>query len=305
MQTELQSGIIVRGRMQPPQLLHTNNRGTPARDTGVAGALNPVPADQTPGLASGPGWPLAPRPVLSQRTKRTWRSDRCSFVHDATHQQTQIFTGSAECLCVVGTKTGNEEHKQVRKCPWRAIYANFQVGIAPINRRLFYFATGGLTFVEMAICKIDTSFPLQQRQLLQARSLPLKPPHTICSSAGSVTATRRLRLREVHWANLGAMHCQSRPRLQVARQVDLGRFLARLDRFPLGPPGCSYISFRQRNAAQPDWCNLTPYLCSQTSLARPAGCKLARLPRPFTSKWPKAVVIPHAQVARTRAGSMT
>lgn len=87
---ELQSGIIVRGRMQPPQLLHTNNRGTPARDTGVAGALNPVPADQTPGLASGPGWPLAPRPVLSQRTQRTWRSDRCSFVHDATRQQTQI-----------------------------------------------------------------------------------------------------------------------------------------------------------------------------------------------------------------------
>lgn len=37
------------------------------------------------------------------------------------------------------------------------------------QRRLFYFATGGLTFVEMAICKIDTSFPLQQRQLLQAR----------------------------------------------------------------------------------------------------------------------------------------
>lgn len=108
---------------------------------------------------------------------------------------------------------------------------------API-RGAVLFCHRRIDIVEMAICKIDSSFPLQQRQLLQAGSLPLKPPHTICSSTDSVTATRRLRLREVRWANLGAMHCQSRPRLQVARQVDLGRFLARLDRFPLGPAGC-------------------------------------------------------------------
>lgn len=155
------------------------------------------------------------------------------------------------------------------------------------QRRLFYFATGGLTFVEMAICKIDTSFPLHQRQLLRAGPLPLEAPHTICSSTDSETATRRLRVRKVQWANLGAMHCQSRPRLHVARQVDLGCFLARLDRFPLGPIRVLSNSFRQRNAAQPNWCNLTPLLCSQTSLGRPAGWKLARSPKRFPSSSPK------------------
>lgn len=147
------------------------------------------------------------------------------------------FTGSAECLCVVGTKTGNEEHKQERRCPWPRHICSRPGWVAPYQKEVFYFATGGLTFVEMAICKIDTSFPLHQRQLLQAGPLPLKPPRSTCSSTSSVAATRRLRLREVRWANLGAMHCQSRPRLQVARQVDLGRFLAKLDRFPLEPSG--------------------------------------------------------------------
>lgn len=189
---------------------------------------DPWPCIQ-PSLAPGP------RSVLSQRTQR---SDRCSFAQRRDSSTDPDFTGSAECLCLVGTKTGNEEHKQERRCPWPRHICKHPRWIAPHQKEVFYFATGRLTFVEMAICRIDTSFPLHQRQLLQAGPLPLKPPRSTCSSTSSVAATRRPRLREVRWANLGAMHCQSRPRLQVARQVDLGRFLAKLDRFPLEPSGC-------------------------------------------------------------------
>lgn len=67
------------------------------------------------------------------------------------------FTGSAECLCVVGTKTGNEEHKQERKCPWQDIYVNFQVGPRP-SEELFYFATGGLTLSKWPSAKSTLHF---------------------------------------------------------------------------------------------------------------------------------------------------
>lgn len=48
----LQCSIIVGGSMQPPHTSTHKSRHT-FRDTGVGAALAPVPADQTPGLASG------------------------------------------------------------------------------------------------------------------------------------------------------------------------------------------------------------------------------------------------------------
>lgn len=236
-QEELQSGIIVRGRMQPPQLLHTNNRGTPARDTGVAGALNPVPADQTPGLASGPGW--SPGLGLSSSNAHSEHGGPVDVHLPATrliHRPRFLLEVPNACVLWAPKQVTRSINKK-RQCPGPGRICRLPSWVASIKGGVL-FRHRRIGVVEMAICKIDTSFPLHGRQLLQAGPLPLKPPRTICSSTDSVTATRRLRLRELRWANLAAMHCQSCPRLSVARQVDFICFLAKLDRFLLGPSGC-------------------------------------------------------------------
>ena len=84
--------------------------------------------------------------------------------------------------------------------------------------------------------------------MLGKLALCLLEPLTICSSADSVTATRRL--STARWTNLGAMHCQSRPRLQVARQVDLGW------------PGAEQLIAATRCGSPGLLQNLTPWLCT-------------------------------------------
>lgn len=128
---ELQSGIIVRGRMQPPQLLHTNNRGTPARDTGVAGALNPAPADRTPGLAARPSWPLALG--LSSRNAHSGPID-VHLPNDATHQQTQILLEVPNACVLWAPKQVTRSINKKDGVPGQGIYVNLQDG-SPRQRR--------------------------------------------------------------------------------------------------------------------------------------------------------------------------
>lgn len=179
-----------------------------------------------------------PRSVLSQRTQRTWRSDRCSFARDATHPRIQILLEVPNACVLCAPKQVTRSINKKRQCPGPGRICRLPSWVAHIKGGVVLFRHRRIGIVEMAICKIDTSFPLHGRQLLQAGPLPLRPPRTICSSTDSVTATRRLRLRGLRWANLGAMHCQSCPRLSVAGQVDSICFLAKLDCFLLGPSGC-------------------------------------------------------------------